>query len=60
MKVELIDSPNDDDVMLKIDGLVEPHRITFSRYQLHQVEWAIRKHLEGQPARNLKEGAGHE
>ena len=63
MKVEIIPSPTGEDVMLKITDDrfdEETHRIVMTHPELHELEWAIRKYLEGQPVRNLKEGGGHE
>ena len=60
MKVEIIVSPTGEDVMLKLihGSYKEVDRIVATRQELHQIDWAIRKHLEEQPSRNLKEATG--
>ena len=61
MKNEFTPSPTGQDVMLKItdDRFDEEiHRIVFTHPELHELEWAIRKYLEGQPSRNLREATG--
>lgn len=56
MKVEIIPSPTGKDVLLKMGDT----GTALTLAELHQLDWAIRKYLEGQPRRNLKEGWGHE
>lgn len=66
MKAEVIPSPTGKDVMLKIDDVFSlpctngNHKMVMTLPELHELEWAIRKYLEGSPMRNLKEGGGHE
>lgn len=62
MEVEFIPSPGGKDVMLRIDvGHYDcTKQIVLTLLELHQLDWAIRKYLEKQPLRNLKQGGGHE
>ena len=61
MKTEIIPSPGGKDVLLKIalgrfNG--ELHKMVLTRPELHQLEWAIRKHLEMQPIKTAKKATG--
>ena len=56
MKIEIIPSPTGEDVLLKMDDTGK----AYTRQELHELDWAIRKYLEEQPMRTLREGRGHE
>lgn len=59
MEVKIIASPNEQDIMLKTSGTpLESATIITTLPELHQLDWAIRKYLEGRPARHLKGAAG--
>lgn len=58
MKYDFYESPTGEDVVLRITNGDEVHRIAFTRSELHQLDWAIRKYLEKQPLRVLKDATG--